>query len=93
METITQILASFDIFQVLISAFPQIFLPLAHAFTSLFHIISETAAKEFASHPGIISGSLIFITIYVAWSGLTRALATISKARKVPQSVKEPSIR
>jgi hypothetical protein len=81
METLSQILASFDIFQVIISAFPQMFLPIVHAFQGIFAMLSEIAGKQFASHPGLISGTIVFLLVYVTWSGLSKLRHTILSAR------------
>ncbi|MEI7725450.1 MAG: hypothetical protein WCK09_10125 [Bacteroidota bacterium] len=72
METLTHILASFDIFQVIISAFPHIFIPIAHAFQGMFVMLSDVAGKLFASHPGLISGTVFFLMVYGIWSGLSK---------------------
>jgi hypothetical protein len=72
METLTHILASFDIFQVIISAFPRMFIPIAHAFQGMFVMLSDIAGKQFAAHPGVISGTVFFLFVYVTWSGLTK---------------------
>jgi hypothetical protein len=84
METLTQILASFDIFQVIISAFPQIFLPVAHAFQSMYVMLSEMAGKMFTAHPGLISGAIVFIFIYATWSALLKLKRAIVSARTTP---------
>ena len=72
METLNHILASFDIFQVILSAFPQIFTPILHAFTGMLNLLSDMAARGFATHPGLITGTVIFTLVYAAWSGLAR---------------------
>ena len=72
METLSHILASFDIFQVILSAFPQIFKPLIHAFQSMFGLIGQLAGKEFSAHPGLFSGTIIFLLGYITWSGISR---------------------
>jgi hypothetical protein len=76
METLSHILASFDIFQTILSAFPQIFQPIVHAFQGMFVMLSEIAGKQFASHPGLISGTVIFLFVYVTWSGLSKLRRT-----------------
>ena len=81
METLSQILASFDIFQVVLSAFPQIFLPIAHAFEGMFIMLSDLAGKQFAAHPGLISGTVLFLFVYVTLTGLSRLRRTIVEAR------------
>jgi hypothetical protein len=81
METLSQILASFDIFQTIISAFPQIFQPIVHAFQGMFIMLSELAEKQFSSHPGLISGTVIFLFVYVTWSGLSKLRRTMVAAR------------
>jgi Mn2+/Fe2+ NRAMP family transporter len=83
METLTHILASFDIFQVIIGAFPRIFIPIIHAFHNMFIMFSDIASKQFESHPGIISGTVIFLFVYVIWSGLSKLRHSMVSARKV----------
>ena len=82
METLSHILASFDIFQVIISTFPQIFLPIVHAFQGMFVMLSDIAGRQFASHPGLISGTVIFLFVYVTWSGLSKLRQTMVSARQ-----------
>jgi hypothetical protein len=77
METLSHILASFDIFQVILNAFPQIFLPIAHAFQGMFALLADVAGKQFASHPGLISGTVIFLLVYLTLSGLSKLRRTI----------------
>ena len=72
METLTHILASFDIFQTILSAFPQIFQPIVHAFQGMFMMLTGIAGKQFASHPGLISGTFIFLFVYVTWTGFSK---------------------
>jgi hypothetical protein len=82
METLSNILASFDIFQVIISAFPQIFNPIIHAFQGIYTMIADIAGKMFESHPGLISGTVIFLLIYATYSGLSRLRRTIVSAQQ-----------
>ncbi len=82
METITHILASFDIFEVLISAFPMIFVPIFHALQSMFTTLVDIAGRQFASHPGIISGTIIFLLGYLTWSGIARLKHVMAAGRK-----------
>lgn len=72
METLSTILASFDLFQVIFSAFPGIFMPIAHAFQNLFTLLTEIAGKQFASHPGLVSGIVMFFFVYLTWTGLSK---------------------
>ena len=81
METLSNILASFDIFQVIISAFPHLFTPVVHAFRDIFTLLSDVAGEQFASHPGLISGTIVFLIIYVSWSGLVRLKRAFISAR------------
>ena len=83
METLSNILASFDIFQVIISAFPQIFLPVAHAFQDIFNLLAGIAGEQFASHPGLIAGTAVFLTGYLSWTGLSKLKRAIVPARPV----------
>ena len=82
METITHILASFDIFEVLISAFPRIFIPVFHALQGMFTMLVDIAGRQFATHPGIISGTIVFLLGYLAWSGLSKLKQAIAVDRK-----------
>jgi hypothetical protein len=79
METLSHILASFDIFQTIISAFPQIFMPIVHAFQGMFVMLSGIAGKQFASHPGLLSGTFIFLFVYAAWTGLSKLRRSLVK--------------
>ncbi len=81
METFTHILASFDIFQVILNAFPRIFLPLAHAFRGMFVMLSDLAGKQFEAHPGLISGTILFFLVYLTMSGLSKVKQAIVSAR------------
>jgi hypothetical protein len=72
METLSHILASFDIFQVIINVFPQIFSPVFHAFKGIFIMLSDVAGREFVTHPGLIAGTVIFTLLYATWSGVSR---------------------
>jgi hypothetical protein len=78
METLSNILASFDIFQVIISAFPLIFLPVIHALQSMFMTVTDIAGKQFESHPGLISGTVIFLLVYASYSGFSKLRKIIS---------------
>jgi hypothetical protein len=86
METLSNILASFDIFQVILNAFPQIFSPIVHAFQAMFSIMYDVAGKQFAAHPGLISGTLIFFLVYLTFTGL-------SKLRKAYVSARHASVK
>ncbi|MDP1620859.1 MAG: hypothetical protein Q8M08_00830 [Bacteroidales bacterium] len=84
METLSNILASFDIFQVIINAFPRIFQPLMDSLQGMFAMLYDFAAEQFSSHPGLISGTVIFFTVYAIWSGLSKLRRAIVPARSVP---------
>ena len=71
METLSNILASFDIFQVILSAFPRILNPIIHAFQGMFSMMADVAGKQFESHPGIISGTIIFFLVYITLTALS----------------------
>lgn len=86
METLSNILASFDIFQVILSVFPDIFNPLFNALKGMVMTLVHTAGEQFTAHPGLISGSLIFLLIYLAWSGLTRKRQTAPVKQKTAQT-------
>ncbi len=81
METLSNILASFDIFQVIIGAFPRIFSPVVHAFQGMFITITDVAGKQFETHPGLISGTILFLILYAAWSGISTLRRNIVAAR------------
>ena len=72
METLSHILASFDIFQLIVNAFPQIFNPIAHAFESIYPVFLHYGKNMVSSHPGIISGLLIFLPGYLLVIGFQR---------------------
>ena len=83
METLSHILASFDIFQVILNAFPQIFMPVIHAFGNMFRMFSEIAMNQFSTHPGLISGTIMFFLVYVTYSGLSKLRHSAVPARQV----------
>jgi hypothetical protein len=82
METLSNILASFDIFQVILNAFPQIFSPIVHAFQGMFSVLSDIAGKQFEAHPGLISGTLIFFLVYLTFTGLSKLRKSYVSARR-----------
>ncbi|MCX6267525.1 MAG: hypothetical protein NTW16_09245 [Bacteroidetes bacterium] len=82
METLSHILASLDISRFFLSAFPQIFLPIVHAFESMFAMVTGVFGKLAGSHPGLISGTVAFFLMYVTWSGLSTLRHTLISARK-----------
>jgi len=82
METLSSILASFDIFPVIINAFPQIFVPVVHAFQGMFNLLSDLAGEQFAAHPGLISGTVFFLLVYATGSGLSKLRQTMVSARQ-----------
>jgi F420-0:gamma-glutamyl ligase-like protein len=65
METITNILASFDIFQVLLSAIPMITDPIVNALDQTFTILFDYFRKLFLAHPGLLMGVIVFTTGYL----------------------------
>lgn len=91
METLSHILASFDIFQIIIGAFPHIFIPIFHAFQSMFVMLSDVAGKQFASHPGLISGTILFLLVYLTGTGLSKLKQTIISARSTSAKLKNCS--
>lgn len=74
METITQIIASLDIFSVLINIFPEIFNPIANAFESLFIQVYTSFEKLVALNPSIIFSILIFISAWGLYNFIRWAL-------------------
>jgi hypothetical protein len=77
METISQIIASLDIFQVLINAFPSIFKPLMEGFETIFRLVFASLGGMIKGNPGLVSGVVAFLLIYGAYSLVLR----IKKAR------------
>jgi hypothetical protein len=88
METISNILASFDIFQVLLSALPMITDPIVNALQQTFTILFNYFHKLFIAHPGLTMGVIVFTTGYItvqiagkAKRFFTPALRTVKKSR------------
>jgi hypothetical protein len=77
METLQHILASFDIFQVILNIFPQIFNPLAHAFEIIFGMLYTSAKGLVTANPGLVSGTLLFVGTY----GILTAILNRRKLR------------
>ncbi len=77
METLSHILASFDIFQLLLNIFPQIFNPLAHAFEIIFGMLYNSAREVVSANPGLVSGILLFAGTY----GIVTAILNRRKIR------------
>ena len=86
METLSHIIASFDIFQVILNSFPGIFSPILHAFQGMFTLFAETAGKHFASHQGLISGTFIFLHGYITWTGISKFRQLMVSSRRVSPS-------
>jgi len=79
METLSNILASFDIFQVLIPVFPMITDSIIHAFEQIFVSLSGTYKSLFVSHPGITLGIFVLTLGYAsvyALSGIQRFIVS-----------------
>jgi len=72
METLSHIIASFDIFQVIINAFPQMFNPIVHAFQGIFLLLFNLVKNMVSAHPGLISGIVIFLTGYFSLMGIKK---------------------
>ena len=70
METLSHIIASFDIFQVIINVFPNIFQPLAGAFQSIYLVMLHFVKNMVMEHPGLVSGVVIFLLTYGVYSGI-----------------------
>jgi len=68
METLSQILASFDIFQVILNVFSQIFNPLVHAFQLIFELLFSGAKHIITANPGMVFGTLLFSGMYGIFS-------------------------
>jgi hypothetical protein len=64
METITHFLASLDIFQILINAFPSIFNPIIHGFQNLFILLFTSLKHLVELNPGLIGGMFFILAIY-----------------------------
>jgi hypothetical protein len=86
METLSNILASFDIFQILLNIFPPIFTPLAEAFRNIFTVLSDIATKQFAAHPGLFSGTIVFLLGYLAWNGIIKLRNIFFSAQPVSEN-------
>ncbi len=86
METLSNILASFDIFQVFVSAFPMITEPIGHAFEQIFVTLSGFYKSLFVAHPGITLGIFVltlgYASVYVL-NGIQRFI--VSKLRPSKQ--------
>ncbi|MEI7981030.1 MAG: hypothetical protein WCI71_05225 [Bacteroidota bacterium] len=76
METLNHLLASLDIFQVLINAFPVIVDPLVHGFQQLFTHLFTSLKHITELNPGLISGAIFTALVYGGF-------AMIQKVRKV----------
>ncbi len=68
METLSNILASFDIFQVILSAFPLIIDPIVHAFQQIFQTMYGYMKTLLSGHPGLTLGVIVFVTGYAGMS-------------------------
>lgn len=68
METLSHIIASFDIFQVILQAFPKIFNPIVHAFEGLFTALYHFVSNMIFVHPGLLSGIVIFLAGYLIYN-------------------------
>jgi DNA-directed RNA polymerase beta subunit len=86
METLSNILASFDIFQVFVSAFPMITEPIVHAFDQIIITLSGFYNSLFVAHPGITLGIFVltlgYASVYVL-NGIQRFI--VSKLRTSKQ--------
>lgn len=71
METITNIISSFDIFNLLVAAFPEIFNALTDALGYTYLLLADMIQGLFRSHPGLIMGTLVFLTGYMGWTALS----------------------
>ncbi|MCK9203653.1 MAG: hypothetical protein M0P58_04345 [Bacteroidales bacterium] len=76
METLNNIFASLDIFQVLLNSFPSIVDPIAHGFQYLFaHLF--TSFKDFVrTNPGLMSGAIFMALVYTV-------MALVKKRKKI----------
>ena len=70
METLSHIIASFDIFQVILNAFPQIFNPIVQAFQGIFHQLFHLIKNIVSAHPGLIAGVVTFLLVYSGIMGI-----------------------
>jgi hypothetical protein len=77
METLSQIIASLDIFQVVINAFPSIFKPLMEGFETIFRLVFSSLSGLVKGNPGLTSGVVVFMIVYGFYSLMQR----IKKAR------------
>jgi hypothetical protein len=72
METLSNIIASFDIFQVLLQAFPKIFNPIIHSLEGLFTLLYNFVSNMISVHPGLLAGIVIFLAGYLVYNRLHR---------------------
>jgi len=64
METIQHVIASFNIFSVLISALPSIFNPLAEGFRELFQVLFSSIKQMVTLNPGLVFGAIFMSLVY-----------------------------
>ncbi|MEI6433783.1 MAG: hypothetical protein WCP32_02985 [Bacteroidota bacterium] len=70
METLSNILASFDVFQVFFNSFQLIADPIAHAFQQIFATLYPFLKNMFSAHPGLTFGVIVFIFGYITLSSI-----------------------
>ncbi len=89
METLYHFIASLDLFQIIINAFPQIFNPIFHAFEAIFLLLFQFMKNLVLAHPGLISGVAIFFAIYGTVIGIRQFR---KPAISVPQASQSRSL-
>jgi hypothetical protein len=72
METLQHLLASLDIFQVIIKSFPVLFEPLFHGLQNLFILIYNSFKHLVELYPGLVSGSVFITLVYGIFSFFRR---------------------
>lgn len=70
METLSNILASFDVFQIFFNSFQLIADPIAHAFEQIFATLYPFFKNLFSAHPGLTFGVIVFILGYLTLSSV-----------------------
>jgi len=68
METLFQILASFDIFQVILNSIPSIVDPIVKGFESIYHQIFPSIKNLVEHYPSMTISSLILLCLYSGYS-------------------------
>lgn len=87
METIVNILSSFDIFQILATVFSMVAEPVTASLQHTFTILFEYFRKLFLDHPGISFAMIVFIIGYITVSIAEKAKRYFIPVRKTVKSL------